>query len=175
MTDFDTLRSIGNIGENKIAQWLMTKWGCLVIPLYDAEMEYGKSERIFYAKGSFISPDMIAFRGEKLYWIEAKHKSVFSWHRLTRQWVTGIDLVHYDHYQRLSHSVMGKFMIMFLHQQAYGTLRDEPYPCPVGLFGAELTYLTLHENHRHTNFGRGGMVYWAHKTLTQFATLEELK
>jgi hypothetical protein len=112
-------------------------------------------------------------------WIEAKHKTVFSWHRNTGRWCTGIDLHHYDDYKRVQATSKRPVWLLFLHRSARPDDRDMrsncPPRCPVGLFGSDLDYLADNENHRHENWGRHGMVYWAHDKLRLLAPLAELE
>ncbi len=105
-------------------------------------------------------------------WVEAKHKTAFSWHRLTERWVTGIDLRHYEHYLRVAMKTPWPVWLLFLHEG--GQAKDSPAESPAGLFGNELLFLSAHENHRSDKWGRSGMVYWAEASLKKLAGLELL-
>jgi len=108
-------------------------------------------------------------------WIEAKHKTAFTWHRISKKWVTGIDLNHYRHYQRVATSLSGwPVYLMFLHKT--GIAKDTPVGLisPSGLFGEELNFLSQHENHRHQNWGKHGMVYWSSEILKKYVDLETI-
>ncbi len=151
----------GIVGESKIANWLKSR-GFSVLPVYEVALETGKGPRLFTAAEQLIAPDMLAYKGGKCYWIEAKHKTAFSWHRLTERWVTGIDLKHYADYCKIDDSSPWPVWLMFLHKG--GQAKDSP-PSPAGLYGNSLAYLRQNENHRHMNWGKHGMVYWAEDSL----------
>jgi hypothetical protein len=159
------------MGESRIATWLMRR-GYSVLPVYEKEINTGKGPQLFSLDKKLIAPDMLAFRGDTVKWIEAKHKSVFSWHRISKKWVTGIDLKHYQDYLQVALRSPWPVWLLFLHEKDY---TDEwPHNCPTGLYGHELLYLADHENHRHSNWGKGGMVYWAHETLQMFCSLKHM-
>ena len=161
----------GRVGEGYIASWLISR-GWHVLPVYDIEIDTGKGPRLFSARRELIATDMLVFNSSKVRWVEAKHKEAFSLHRITGNWVTGIDLHHYEHYQQIARISPWPVWLMFL--QRGGQAKDSP-PCNIsGLFAGELSYLREHENHRHENWGKNGMVYWAHTTLRLIAPLEEV-
>ena len=166
--------AIGQLGESYIARWLNRR-GWSVLPVYETQLDTGKGPRLFTPEGRLIALDMFAFHAQNgALWIEAKHKSVFSWHRITRRWVTGIDLRHYEDYLKIADSSQWEVWLLFLHTQDRTERRNEPWPCPTGLFGETLKFLRENENHRHCNWGKTGMVYWAHEKLKQLATLDEV-
>ena len=154
--------AIGQAGESAIATWLRGK-GYSVLPVYEKLFDTGKGPQLYTPGAELIAPDLLAFRGDRVLWIEAKHKTAFSWHRLTGRWVTGIDLRHYGDYLKVDDDSPWPVWLLFLH--AGGQAKDSPPDSPSGLFGERLEYLRQHENHRHENCGRSGMVYWAHETL----------
>lgn len=166
----------GKIGESLISKWLNRK-GFNCMPVYEKEVSEGKGPTLFCASGNqLVLPDILAFRNSEIYWIEAKHKSAFTWHRKTGRWVTGIDLRHYGEYlsvQKLNPN--WPVWLFFLHRN--GTAKDTPegMVSPSGLFGHTLSFLSANENHRHANWGRSGMVYWAVETLKPIATIEEVQ
>lgn len=168
---FDRRLQTGQVGESLIARWFQ-KRGYHILPVYDVEVDTGKGPRVFVADGQIVAPDLLAFNSEQVYWVEAKHKTAFSWHRITGQWVTGIDLRHYNDYLRLREISPWPIWLLFL--QRGGQAKDSPADSPAGLFGGELKYLSQHEHHRHRNWGNQGMVYWAYETLRPIAPLSEL-
>jgi hypothetical protein len=168
---FNQTLQVGRVGESLIATWLRSR-GWNVLPVYDIEVQTGKGPSLFSAQCELIAPDMFVFNGLKVRWVEAKHKGAFSWHRTTQRWVTGIDLCHYEHYKQVAEVSNWPVYLMFLHWG--GQAKDSPPNSPAGLFGHELKYLQEHENHRHPNWGNGGMVYWAHDTLRLLAPLKTL-
>jgi len=175
MTAFAQNLEFGKIGESDIAYWLRDRNNC-VLPIYEKEIDEGKGPRLFGPNGEHIAPDMLVL--PEVEWIEAKHKSVFTWHRLTRRWVTGIDHNHYLGYQETQRASGKRVWLLFLHKSNQPDSRDKeagcPVECPTGLFGGSLSYLTRNENHDHPNWGRHGMVYWADTVLKKFAELEEV-
>lgn len=86
--------------------------------------------------------------------------------------MTGIDLRHYEDYCKVDDASPWPVWLLFLHRG--GQAKDSPGNSPAGLFGKPLDYLRTHENHRHENWGRSGMVYWAHESLKLLADVEEL-
>jgi hypothetical protein len=171
---FDERLRQGQIGESIIARWCRSR-GNSVLPVYEKEIDTGKGPR-FFASDQFAAPDMFVFPA--MHWIEAKHKTVFTWHRASRRWCTGIDLHHYKDYLQVGEISQRPVWLLFLHRSDKPDARDIaggcPPACPVGLFGGSLACLKWNENHRHENWGRHGMVYWAEDSLQRLATLDEL-
>lgn len=167
--------AIGQAGESAIAKWCQSR-GSSVLPVYEKEIDTGKGPRFFTPAGRFAAPDM--FLMPAMLWLEAKHKSVFSWHRISARWCTGIDLNHYEDYKRVEEISSRPVWLFFLHRSSTPDRRDLdagcPHQCPTGLYGASMAFLSRHENHRSLNWGRHGMVYWAHDNLKLLASLEDL-
>lgn len=163
---FEKTLEFGQAGESVIAQWLR-KRGNTVLPAYENIIDSGKGPRIFQPGGVLISPDFLCWNGEKVQWIEAKHKTAFTWHRLTERWETGIDLRHYTDYLKVSEQSPWPVWLIFLHDG--GQAKDSPPNSPKGLFGNDLSYLREHVNHTDTRWGRSGMVYWAIESLRKMS------
>lgn len=161
----------GQIGESLIARW-MRRRGNFVLPVYEKEIDSGKGPRLFCPNGQRIAPDMLVFGGPPPRWVEAKHKTAFSWHRNTQRWVTGIDIRHYEDYLKVDEETPFDVWLMFL--QRGGQAKDSPAESPSGLYGNVLSCLRYRENHRHKNWGPSGMVYWAESDLRKLAGLESL-
>lgn len=180
-TRFNAMLAQGQVGESRIACW-MRKRQWAVMPVYDVEVETGKGPRLFAPSGPLIAPDMFAFKMDDTktaYWVEAKHKTRFSWYGIKERWVTGIDQRHYEDYCRVDAETPWPVWLMFLHTVSETWPADiakwgAPTECPVGLFGGPLKQLRECESHRSDKHGRSGMVYWAHKSLKQLATLDEV-
>ena len=176
MSGFDKQLAFGKIGESDIACWCRAR-NSSVLPVYELEIDEGKGPRLFGANGEHVAPDMMIFPVAE--WLEAKHKSRWTWHRKTGRWVTGIDLHHYEGYQDCQRDTMRRVWLLFLQKFDKPHKRDlqqgSPASCPAGLFGGSLDYLRRHENHRHANWGRHGMVYWSSDTLRLLATLDEVE
>jgi len=170
MATFDKNILDGEAGEPLIAQWLRRK-GYTVLPAYEKIVDSGKGPRLYLPRDVFIAPDFLAFSREDCAWIEAKRKTAFSWHRITSEWVTGIDLRHYEDYCRVDEETPWPVLLFFL--QEGGQAKDSPPDSPAGLFGGRLSELRNQEHHRHANWGRGGMVYWAIDVLQLYAKIDE--
>lgn len=168
----------GRIAESRIATWLLRR-GAHVLPAYEIEIPRFKGPQFYSSTGSYASPDLLVFAADGMLWVEAKHKSVFSWHRLTQRWTTGIDLHHYEQYQEVARLSGLPVWLLFLHSDSAPHVRDLeagcPPECPTGLFGNELSILVRRENHRAqplingSGHGRTGMVYWARDSLRLLA------
>jgi len=166
MSDFNEKLIEGKTGESQIAQWLKAR-GNHILPVYEIADGQFKGPAVYTSSGgTVIAPDMLIFGNGKVSWIEAKHKNAFSMHRITNRFVTGIDLHHYYQYRKIMRLCDWPVWLMFLHRG--GKAKDSEVS-PAGLFGHRLEYLMQHENHRHENHGKSGMVYWAHDTLIKFA------
>jgi hypothetical protein len=158
------------------------------MPVYEIEKSCGKGPQLFSRHGNLVAPDMLVFTSNGQLFIEAKHKSVFAWNRTRKQWVTGIDLHHYNDYLHVARRTKLPVWLMFLHKESQPDPRDIqhgcPPLCPTGLFGGEIFELATKENHRSIEFdpsragfkghGRTGMVYWAHRDLRMLATLDDV-
>lgn len=167
---FQQSLAFGQTGESAIAMWLR-KRGFAVLPVYEKILDTGKGPQLFLPDGCLIAPDMFVFKGDNALWIEAKHKTAFSWHRITARWVTGIDLRHYEDYLRVDDSSPWPVWLLFLHRG--GQAKDSPANSPSGLFGNTLAHLRHNENHRSDKWGRSGMVYWSIDNLKLLAPLSE--
>lgn len=168
--NFHTKLAIGRTSEGVISRW-MRRHGWAVLPVYEKIIEEYKGPQLFLPTKSLIAPDMLAFRNNDVRWIEAKHKTAFTWHRKTQRWVTGIDLKHYEDYLRVADASPWEVWLLFFHQG--GIAKDSP-PSPSGLFGNTISFLRTRENHRHSNWGSSGMVYWAKENLKELASVEEV-
>ena len=159
----------GKVGESYIAQWFRDR-GHHVLPVYEIEKNQYKGPAVYAADGrEIVAPDMLIFGHQKIIWIEAKHKNAFTWHRISRRFVTGIDLHHYEQYQQIMELVDWPVWLLFLHKG--GQAKDSP-PSPSGLYGNDLAFLIKNENHRHNNHGKSGMVYWCISNLKKLAEYE---
>lgn len=168
---FSEMFTFGRAAESDIAKW-MRRRGWSVLPVYETLMDTGKGPQLFTPLAGLIAPDMLVFKGTDALWIESKHKTAFSWHRLTGCWCTGIDLRHYSDYCQVDDASPWPVWLLFLHRG--GQAKDSPADSPSGLFGNTLLYLRGHEHHRHGNWGRSGMVYWAIDAMKRLAPLCEV-
>lgn len=187
MSVFQRNLTEGRVAEGLIARWVQAR-GSAVMPAYEIERSVGKGPQLFCVEGEFVSPDMLVFSHDGICWIEAKHKSVFTWHRVSEQWTTGIDLRHYGEYFKVLWRTKIPVWLLFYHRESKPDPKDIkfgcPKECPTGLFGAQLLELVLLENHRAPRHdearvgmkghGRSGMVYWARDSLQLLATKEQV-
>ncbi len=173
---FDEQLRFGKVGEGRIARWLIAK-GYSVLPIYEKERETGKGPVLYSADGVAVAPDMVVYKGAVVKWLEAKTKSSFSWHRISGEWRTGIDLRHYEEYLKVARAAPWELWLLFLHLNPTGA-KDTPLELvgksPVGLFGNALSYLEKHEGHRHPGWGNSGMVYWGHAHLRLLAEIGDV-
>jgi hypothetical protein len=165
--------AFGKVGESKIANWLRYGRRFCVMPVYEIGENQYKGPQLFTPEGELIAPDIFCFNKERAVWVEAKHKTVFSWHRNSKRWVTGIDLHHYEHY--LKSLACSRWPVWLLFYHANGLTHEHDGRSPTGLFGGDLRNLRDNENHRHENWGKCGMVYWSHDVLKRLATCEEVE
>jgi hypothetical protein len=175
MNSFQEQLVIGKLGESLIANWFK-KRGFHVLPVYEKEINEGKGPQLFTASGEdLIAPDLLVFNGaSKVIWIEAKHKSAFTWYRRKSRWTTGIDMIHYSNYLKISEISNWPMWLMFLQRD--GVSKDMPsgMVSPSGLYGGDIKMLKDNESHRSPKYGKGGMVYWAEQKLKYFASLTDV-
>lgn len=165
----------GQAGENTIAKWLRSK-GFDVLPVYEKIIDTGKGPQLFTRDDeSLVAPDLLCLKDGVPMFVEAKRKSGFTWHRKTKQWVTGIDLRHYLEYVKVLKSTAVPVYLCFI-QEGKSTKDDRYSNCeqPTGLFVNALSKLIHMENHRSEKWGNYGMVYWSHKALIKKANLIEI-
>lgn len=181
----------GKVAEGLIAKWLQAR-GSAVMPAYEIEISRGKGPQLFCREGEFVAPDMLVFNHDGLLWIEAKHKSVFTWYRRGKRWTTGIDLRHYDDYLKVQARTKLPVWLLFYHRESIPADRDLRYDecpreCPTGLFGNSLEVLSQPANISHdcpaydesregiVGHGRSGMIYWAVSSLKRLASKERVE
>jgi len=179
VSKFDHTLKFGKVAEGRIALYMRQR-GFSVLPVYEIEKGQGKGPQVFTPTRGLIAPDMFVFK-DKAYWVEAKHKTVFTWHYVTQCWTTGVDLRHYEDYLHVDEATPCPVWLTFLHSQSEPDQRDIehgcPTECPTGLYGNRLSYLRRHEHHRspagngNGGWGRSGMVYWEEADLYLIAPL----
>ena len=174
---FEQTLAFGQLGESAISRWLQQR-GHAVFPAYQVEQHTGKGPQLFCAAGDLVLPDLLTFRGGKVQWFEAKHKTCFTWHRISQRWTTGIDLRHYGEYQEVAARTGLPVWVLFWHPLSEPSpadrMHDCPAVCPTGLFGNDIEILAANENHRSDRHGRSGMVYWAEHSLRLLAKADEV-
>lgn len=168
----------GRVGEGMIAGWLRRR-GCYVVPAYEIDQDAGKGPRIFAPDGRLIAPDMLCLRpAQPPVWVEAKHKSVFSWYRKLQRWETGIDWLHWLDYVQVQDRIGIPVWLLFLHRDSVPWAGDAPHlppgvtECPIGLFG-----ISVDDARGGVRMGREharGMAYWPHDSLTFLASTDEV-
>jgi hypothetical protein len=169
---FSASLDYGRAAEGAIALWLRGR-GLSVLPVYEKVINTGKGPQLFMPNKALIAPDLFVFGNGKCFWIEAKHKTAFSWHRNLGCWTTGIDLRHYRDYCEVDDSTPWPVWLLFLHEG--GQAKDSPPESPAGLFGETLAKLRRCESHRSDRWGASGMVYWARDSLQLLASLQDVR
>lgn len=179
LPDFETQLKIGRLAETDIVRWLRSR-GNSAITCYEIEHNTGKGPQFFAPTRAYVAPDILLFGGNgRVLWCEAKHKSVFTWHRISGRWTTGIDQRHYGDYQHVAQITGLPVWLLFFHVSSQPSASDLQYGCPCtcpsGLYGGSLEFLVQNENHRHGNHGRSGMVYWAEHSLKRLASVDAVR
>jgi hypothetical protein len=160
VSSFEYNLQTGLVAESAIAKWIIDRGG-MVLPAYQVLNKKHGGPRLFTGVANFVTPDMLVF-GKETVWIEAKHKTAFTWHRITERFVTGVDICHWKDYLEVKRLTGFPCWLLFNHTG--GQAKDSP-PSPSGLFGGEIGDLKSCINHSHANWGRSGMVYWAIESL----------
>lgn len=183
LTAFQVNLETGQLAESAIARWLRRR-GWHVLPAYEKEIDNGKGPRLFMAEGTgvseLITPDLLALKDGRFHWVEAKHKSTFTWYGIGGYWTTGIDLRHWRDYQRVQTETGVPVYLFFLHRESRTRPDDiskwgAPEECPTGLFAGSVSRLAAECSHESANWGRSGMIYWQPFThLRHVASLEEM-
>jgi len=175
---FEENLRFGKIAESEIAKYFLNK-GYAVLPIYEKEISEAKGPQLFFPNKELVATDMLVMNQKKAYWIEAKHKKTFTFHKISKRWTTGIDLHHYRDYLEIASRTEWPVWLMFCHKGKQE--KNSPILTPkqkeeqTGIFGRNIEFLSKHENHRHKNWGKSGMVYWAHQTLLKVASLRGLE
>lgn len=174
MRTFDERLQQGRLGESRIARWFMLK-RYSVLPAYEMEGGQFKGPRVFSLEGDLVSPDLLVFRPGKVFWIEAKSKAAFTWHRISQSYQDGIDVRHWNDYLALRGRMEWPLWLLFLHGPGQ-VAKDNPDGMvpPTGLFGREIGELPLLVDHTSDKWGRSGMVYWRASSLIRIASWEEV-
>jgi hypothetical protein len=174
-SDFEYYLSFGFHGEHLIRDYLRTQ-GFYVLPAYELESTGNfKGPRFFGPRCEYITPDMLAFYEKSIMWVEAKTKSAFTWHRLTKRYVTGIDWRCWVDYNKVAKSSEVPVFLYFLQQPGHKAKDTPDYagPSPNGLFSGEINYLGRHINHIFPKEAPA-MVYWAEDSLTKIAEYQDV-
>lgn len=155
------------------------------MPAYEIEVSHGKGPQLFSQGTELVAPDMLCFTSDGIVWIEAKHKTRFTWYRKTRNWLTGVDLRHYNDYLHVSERTDLPVWLLFYHRTATPSAEDLshgcPEQCPTGLFGGDIKHLAQNIDHEcgpktwETGHGSSGMVYWAADALKRLAPCEDVQ
>lgn len=167
MSFSDTLKQ-GQLGESLIAMWLRRQ-GWHILPAYEKQIDNGKGPRLFMAVDSaydqLITPDLLCIKGREFRWLEAKHKTRFSWYGKGNYFVTGVDLRHFEHYCHVRDEVGLPVYLMFLHTDNRTWPADverwgAPDWCDTGLWGGDIDILRAEYSHKSQDYGPTGMIYW---------------
>src|SRR2546421_7532615 len=184
--NFNDCYAYGRIGEGSIAKWARKVFFFKQKTAYEIEIPSGKGPRLLLDGYELIAPDFYAIRidGTTVLckWIEAKHKTRFTWHFMSGNWQTGIDRRHYEDYLQVQEVTQTIVYIMFLHRSNIPSEKDlakgSPCTCPTGLYCRSIDYLKMHEHHKDSYEKDGReypMVYWNERPLgPPIATFDEV-
>lgn len=173
-SQFQQALLFGQLGESYIANFMRNR-GFHVLPVYEKQVGNYKGPRIFMSyislKKQLIAPDMLIIRDGKGVWLEAKHKSHFTWYGKGQCWTTGINKHCFDDYLLLQQMTQMDVWLFFLHSDNQTWTQDvrkwnAPPICPTGLFAGRLAVLARQIDHIG-DFGTSGMVYWRDDQLTK--------
>lgn len=163
--------------ESVVARFLRAQ-GFTIVPAYEKQQGSGKGPQVFTPEGELVAPDLQIMRDGKLMWVEVKDKSVFTWHRLSKRWMTGIDKRHHGDYCKIADIYQCHAYVFFFHQNPMPSASDLghgcPTQCPTGLFRVDLNVAPEHVSDK---WGSGGMVYWTTGTdgkLKRVASVESV-
>lgn len=162
--------AFGHLAEGQIEAWLRRARRFSVLPVYEGGRAK-KGPRLFTPTRALVSPDMLAIRGKDIRWVEAKHKTYFTWYRIGKVWTTGIDSYYFDQYVQLSELTEIPVWILFLHSRSDSVDGN----CPTGLFGADVFHLRGCVDHEYKAYGKGGMLYWKHDDLHLLASIADVR
>ncbi len=171
VSDFAQTLAMGVAAEEALTAWLRRQ-GHVVLPIAQA-IGNGNGPRLYCPDAVITVPDLIVLGTDgKPVWLESKAKGSFSLHRTTGDWVTGIDIRHYQNYLDVMQRTGWGVWLLFVAESAqYGAPR-------AGLYAARLDELQQREHHRWTSprnqYGKGGMVYWGVDVFEYLATLDEI-
>ncbi len=167
--NFKQKLAFGRVGEERISNWRIRSRGATVLPVYKIEDGDQRGPRLFADKLDLIVPDLLVWpEKSRPIWVETKRKTVFSWHRNTGTWQTGIDTYLFEQYKKVAEKTGLQIWLLFLHENDRSETRNEPWPCPTGMFGQALG--TLEQIGRE----HGAMLYWKRLNLIHLASLLEI-
>jgi hypothetical protein len=149
----------GRIGE-RIVALIMRSCGYFVIPSYDYGGSDGnKSPKMQGPKLALVIPDLDVVRGGKRHWVEVKTKDHADFTRMTDQLEHGIDLRHFEHYQRVE-SESGCDVVVSVFEESTGDV----------LASTLRRIAKAGRLSPRFNCGRGGY-FWPRSVMTQIASV----
>lgn len=169
LDSFDESLFVGKIAESEIARWIR-KNGSSTLPIYEVERGNYKGPVLYAPDGTaIIAPDILCFKNGKVYWVEAKHKEIFSFYRKKQAWQTGIDYHHWHEYLRIQLLIPSILVwLMFLHKG--GIDKSSGKKSPAGLYARPISKLKDCIDHVDTSintrkYAPHGMILWDIKSL----------
>lgn len=175
---FSQQLAFGKIAETQIALWLRRAKGWSILPVYEKEINEGKGPRFFTPDKEIVAPDLLVMKGAQVRWIEAKHKSVFTWYRKSPQddkWQTGIDAHHFFEYCRIAEETAYPVWLLFLHASDEARPYNGMRPSPTGLYGNNLLSIVSAADIRLDTSQGKELAYWHRSDLIRLATLDEVQ
>lgn len=181
---FEHMLKIGQTGEDVISCWFRSR-GWSVLPVYPVVEDANKGPRLYTAahnpQKELVAPDMLAMKGAKIQWLEAKRKSKFAWYAKGGAWQTGIDRRLFDHYLKVSEVTQLPVWLLFLHVDSTPSVEDLQRKCigvpSIGLFGNEIKALSskIQEGEFKNRYRPNPMVFWSESQLRKIASLQDVK
>lgn len=179
---FERQLAIGRKSEDAIFRWLLARRRS-VLQTYEIEHGDGKGPRLIAPSKAYVIPDMLSFSAGRANWIEAKHKTHWTFHGKTKRFVTGIDTRHYNDYTEVEVITGLPVFLLFFQKSAEARPNDverwrAPKTAPVGagLFCGRLDELRDRINHTHAgSYAAPPMTYWAGESLRRLASVEEVE
>lgn len=167
--DFETKLAAARVWEERFAAWMRAR-GYWVLATYDFSGKGdSKAPKLLAPVGcsSLVLPDLQCFRAGSARWVECKYKERADEYRRGGYAVTGINLRHFRHYQKVQAATGVPASIAFMHR-AEGEVR-----------GATLAQLGEAGGlYSHTYYGpgmcNGGMIFWHYLRLPIVARLDEI-
>lgn len=123
----------------------------------------------------WYTPEPYIKAAREVMWVEAKHKTAFTWHRITESWQTGINASHWADYQKVAEATpFIPLWLLFLQRPGVAKDTPEGMRCPHGLYGQNAEVLATCVDHFSDRWGTCGMVYWREESLRLLTSYEDV-
>ena len=164
--DFARERDRSKAYEIAFSEYLQTVRGYYILPTYDySGLGDGKAPRLLKGKDGLVLPDLMGVKNGKISWFEIKLKSEATYYRKGGCLETGLNLRHWNDYQRVKAQIGAKIFIVFIHQK-----EDRVVTLDTDDFAAAFSH-----QYEDNKMGRGGMVFFDFAKLKFVMTASELE